>query len=81
MQRAAPRPAGRARTEAEWILADVATVRHAAGRLQARLLAQPLAVFESRVAEITAHALMDLLPVLSALSRSLSTAASTGGVS
>lgn len=79
--RAAPRPARRARTDAEWILADVATVRRAAGRLEGRLLAQPLAVLGPRVAEIAAHALMDLLPVLGALAGTISTAASAGGVS
>jgi ParB-like chromosome segregation protein Spo0J len=79
-ERSAPRPARRARTEAEWILADVATVRRAAGRLEGRLLAQPLAVLGPRVAEIAAHALMDLLPVLDALGRTASSAAATGGV-
>jgi ParB-like chromosome segregation protein Spo0J len=77
--RAAPRPARRARTAAEWILADVATVRRAAGRLEGRLLSQPLAVFGPRVAEITAHALMDLLPVLGALGRAIQTTAAAGG--
>jgi len=77
--RAAPRPARRARTAAEWILADVATVRRAAGRLEGRLLAQPLATFGPRVAEVTAHALMDLVPVLDALGRTIETAAATGG--
>jgi ParB-like chromosome segregation protein Spo0J len=79
--RGAPRPARRARTDAEWILADVATVRCTAGRLEGRLLAQPLAVFGPRVAEIASHALLDLLPVLGALGRTIETAASTGGVS
>ena len=78
--RAAPRPARRARTAAEWILADVATVRRAAGRLEGRLLSQPLAVFGPRVAELTAHALMDLLPVLGALGRAIQTTARAGGV-
>lgn len=77
--RAAPRPARRARTPAEWILADVATVRRAAGRLEGRLLAQPLAVFGPRVAEVTAQAAMDLLPVLRALGRTIETTAATGG--
>ncbi len=65
---------------AEWILADVATVRRAAGRLEGRLLSQPLAVFGPRVAELTAHALMDLLPVLGALGRAIQTTARAGGV-
>jgi len=78
--RSAPRPARRTRTAAEWILADVVTLRRAAGRLEGRLLAQPLAVFAPRVAEVTAHALMDLLPVLGALGHAIETTAGAGGV-
>ncbi len=78
-RRAAPRPAGRARTEAEWILADVATLRRAAGRLQGRLLGHPLSIFGPRVAEVTAQALMDLLPVLGALGRTIESSVATGG--
>jgi len=77
--RAAPRPARRARTAAEWIVADVATVRRAAGRLEGRLLSQPLAVLGPRVAELTAHALIDLLPVLGALGHAIETTAGAGG--
>jgi ParB-like chromosome segregation protein Spo0J len=77
--RAAPRPVHRARTPAEWILADVATVRCASGRLESHLLAQPLAVFGPRVAEVTAHAARDLLPVLHALGRTIQTAVASGG--
>lgn len=78
-RRAAPRPARRARTPAEWILADVTTVRRAAGRLESRLLAQPLAVFGPRVAQVTARAVQDLLPVLHALARTIRTAVAPGG--
>jgi len=77
--RAAPRPVRRARTAAEWILADVATVRRAAGRLESHLLAQPLAVFGPRVAEVTARAAQDLLPVLDALARTIQAAVTSGG--
>jgi ParB-like chromosome segregation protein Spo0J len=79
--RAAPRPARRARTAAEWILADVATMQRAAVRLESRLLGQPLAVLGARVAETTALALMDLAPVLDALGRTIRNAAATGGMS
>jgi ParB-like chromosome segregation protein Spo0J len=79
-QRAAPHPARRARTAAEWILADVAIVRRAAGRLQGRLLGHPLDAFGPRVAEVTGHALRDLVPVLEALGRTIETSAGTGGV-
>ena len=79
--RATPRPARRARTDAEWILADVAAIQRAAGRLQGRLLGAPLAVLGPRAAELTALALMDLAPVLDALGRTLRTVAATGGIS
>jgi hypothetical protein len=79
-QRAAPRPARRARTTAEWILADVATVRRAAGRLQGRLLGHPLDALGPRVAEVTGQALRDLMPVLEALGRTIATSAGTGDV-
>jgi len=78
--RAAPRPARRARTAAEWICADVATLQRASARLEARLLAQPLAVYGPQVAEVTTAALMDLLPVLDALARAIETAATQGGI-
>ena len=78
--RGTPRPARRARTPAEWILADVATMRRVAGRLEGRLLSQPLAALGPRVAEVAAHALMDLVPVILALGRSIESAAATGGV-
>ena len=79
--RATPRPARRARTDAEWILADVAAIQRAAGRLEGRLLGAPLAVLGPRAAELTALALMDLAPVLDALGRTLRTVAATGGIS
>jgi len=79
--RATPRPARRARTDVEWILADVAAIQRAAGRLQGRLLGAPLAVLGPRAAELTALALMDLAPVLDALGRTLRTVAATGGIS
>ncbi len=58
----------------------VATVRRVAGRLEGRVLAQPLAVLGPRVAAVTAHALMDLLPVLGALGRAIETRAGAGGI-
>ena len=68
---AAPRPAGRARSEAEWLLGDVATTTRVAARLQARLLAQPLAALGARAGELCAHALAALAPVLAALGRTI----------
>lgn len=80
-QRAAPRPPHRARTDAEQILADVATIERAAARLYGRLLGAPLAVLGPRVAETTARALTDLAPVLDALGRTIHAVTATGGIS
>ncbi len=78
--RAAPRPARRARTDAEWLLADVAIIGRAAGRLQGRLLGAPLAVLGPRAAELAALALTDLAPVLDALGRTIRSVAASGGI-
>jgi ParB-like chromosome segregation protein Spo0J len=63
----APRPARRARSEAEWVMADIGSITRVAARLEARLLAQPLAAFGPRVGELCARALASLTPVLTAL--------------
>jgi ParB-like chromosome segregation protein Spo0J len=70
--RSPPHPAHRARTEAEWLLADVATVTRVAARLQARLLAGTLATLAPRAAEVVTDAVTALVPVLDALARTLS---------
>lgn len=69
--RAPPHPARRVRSETEWLLGDVATVTRVAARLEARLLAQPLAAHGERAGELCAHALSALLPVLTALGRTI----------
>jgi ParB/RepB/Spo0J family partition protein len=69
--RAAPHPARRTRSDAEWLLGDVATVTRVAARLEARLLAQPLAGLGERAGELCAHALTALVPVLAALGRTI----------
>jgi len=69
--RAAPRPAQRARSEAEWLMGDVATLSRVAARLEARLLAQPLAALGARPGELCAHALSTLVPILAALGRTI----------
>ena len=74
--RGAPHPARRARSEAEWTMADVGTLTRAAARLQARLLGQPLSTFGPRQGELCADALAALCPVLAALTRTI--AAATG---
>jgi ParB-like chromosome segregation protein Spo0J len=69
--RAAPHPARRARSEAEWTMADVATLTRVAARLEARLLGQPLSAFGARAGELCARALTTLVPVLAALGRTI----------
>lgn len=75
---AEPKPAGPApsrpkRSEADWMASDVATLLHVAARLQARLLATPLGALGSSAVEVILDGLVALAPVLSALSRTLTT--------
>ena len=72
-------PGGRARprlvhSEAEAISLDVSTLRRVGARLEARLLARPLSALGSGPEEIVRHALEELLPVLSVLSRTVAAA-------
>lgn len=69
--RSAPHPVRRARSDAEWLLGDVATVTRVAARLEARLFAQPLAAFGAPAGELCAHALTTLAPILAALGRTI----------
>jgi hypothetical protein len=69
--RSAPRPVRRVRTDAEWLLGDVATLTRVAARIEARLLAQPLSALGARSGELCAHALTTLVPVLAALGRTI----------
>ena len=69
--RAAPHPARRARSEAEWLMGDVATLTRVAARLEARLLGHPLSALGARAGELCAHALSSLVPILAALGRTI----------
>jgi hypothetical protein len=66
------------RAEADWLAADVATVHRTAARLQARLLAAPVATHGAEAAELIVGALRGLEPVLGALSRSIASVVTTG---
>jgi ParB/RepB/Spo0J family partition protein len=57
----------RTRTEAEWMLADIAALCRIAARLQARLLGTPLRALGERPEEMVRRALDSLEPVLEAL--------------
>lgn len=69
--RSPPHPARRRRSEAEWLMADVAGATRLAARLQARLLATPLSTLTPRAAELACDALRALLPALDALARTI----------
>ena len=62
-----PSVARAARHEADWMSADIARLRDTAARLEARLLATPLATFTPAAAELVQDALIALSPVLRAL--------------
>lgn len=72
------RPTRVERAEADWLAADVATVHRTAARLQARLLAAPVATHGAEAAELIVSALRGLEPVLGALSRSITSVVATG---
>ncbi len=61
------RPTRAVRNEADWMSADIARLRDVAARLEARLLATPLATFTPAAAELVRDALAGLAPVLRAL--------------
>lgn len=63
-----PRPSSRAaRSEADWMSADILRVREIAARLEARLCAHPLETFTPAAGELVRDALARLVPVLRAL--------------
>lgn len=61
------------RNEADWMAGDVATLLRVAARLEARLLANPLAAFGDGAAQVIFDGLITLAPVLAALERTLAT--------
>lgn len=61
----------RARTHAEWVLVDIATITRTGARLQARLLQRPLSALGERAGGLVFDALLGLRPVLSALGRTI----------
>ena len=65
---AAPR---KVRSEADWLVHDITTMRNVGARLEARLLSTPSGVFTEGAAEIIRRGLEGLLPVLGALSTTL----------
>jgi ParB-like chromosome segregation protein Spo0J len=65
--RPGPRPTRAVRNETDWMSGDIARIRDLAARLEARLLATPLATLMPGAAEIVRDALVRLSPVLRAL--------------
>ena len=76
---AGPVPAGsmagparaRNRSESDWLMADITTLMRVSPRLQARLLSQPLSALGDGAGLLSAEALEALLPVLDALTRTV----------
>jgi ParB/RepB/Spo0J family partition protein len=66
------------RNEADWMASDIATLLRVAARLEARVLASPLAAFGEGAGEIIFEGLTVLGPVLGALQRTLAAVTGTG---
>jgi ParB family transcriptional regulator, chromosome partitioning protein len=76
---AAPaRRCGHTRTAAEWIVTDVATLTRLCGRLQARLLGQPLLALGDPGAQLVIEALRGLKPLLRTLDQQIDQVQQTG---
>lgn len=74
-----PRASRAIRSEADWVAADIMTMHRVAARLDARLLATPLRAFGPAAAELMATHLEALVPVLSALGRTIVTVTTPKG--
>lgn len=72
-----PRPLRTARTESDWMSADVLRLLEISARLEARLLATPLETFTPAAAELLRDALGRLRPVLRALDGVIGAATAT----
>ncbi|HUS33655.1 MAG TPA: ParB N-terminal domain-containing protein [Kofleriaceae bacterium] len=67
-------PASRApRSDADWLMIDIATLLRAGARLQARLLGAPLGALATPASELVLDGLGTLSPVLAALARTIAT--------
>jgi hypothetical protein len=68
-----PRPTRTSRSEADWTVADIATLLRVGARLQARLLGTPLGALGASATEIVLDGLGALAPVLTVLARTVAT--------
>ena len=75
---ATDRRSDRTRTALEWIVTDVATLTRLCGRLQARLLGQPLMALDAHGAQLVIEALRGLKPLLYMLDRQIDRVQRTG---
>jgi ParB/RepB/Spo0J family partition protein len=71
---AVPAPSARRRAECDWMLGDLLTLRRVGARLEARLLARPLATHGPGAAASLLEALVGLTPVLAALTTTVARA-------
>jgi hypothetical protein len=69
--RSGQRPTRAARNEADWMSADIRTLRQVAARLSARLLAAPLGALGAEAAALVVESLTTLCPVLGALQHTI----------
>lgn len=72
--RPGPPPKRAARQQADWMSTDVLRVHELVARLEARLMAMPLAALPSPAAQLVRDALLALVPVLRSLDRVIATA-------
>jgi ParB-like chromosome segregation protein Spo0J len=70
------KPKRAARNEADWISADIHTLRQTAARLEARVLAAPLDALGNQAASLIRESLVGLAPVLCALLNTIDKVAS-----
>jgi ParB/RepB/Spo0J family partition protein len=68
-----PRPTRAPRSEADWMVTDIATLLRVGARLQARLLGTPLGALGAPATELVLEGLGALAPVLTALARTVAT--------
>lgn len=66
-------PTSRSRSDADWLMIDIATLLRAGARLQARLLGAPLDALATPASSLVLDGLGTLSPVLAALARTIAT--------
>jgi hypothetical protein len=68
-------PSRSVRSDADWLISDVAALHRFAARVQARLMAAPLMALGPSAAQLVAESLESLAPVLAVLQRTIASVA------